>query len=489
MKTKNLLYILPLAALVACEPEIDEIEFNGGSADFSRTVAVGNSLTAGYQSGALDLNGQLNSLPKMVADQLQRVGGGEFKQPLLTGEKATKGVGIDRELLALGQVQPRFVLAPTTDCLGATSLGPVRAGAPYSAIPFLTGMESVAAQGPYNNYAVPGAKLVDLKVPFANPFYARLATSQTSTLLSLAASVQASFFMLWIGNNDVLNFATEGGDESPTGATITPDGAFDTDYKAAVDALIASGADQGVVANIPDITTIPYFTTVPIGTNTITVEQATQLNGPMAYGKYNAGLDQAAADTSNPITKGFTQAMADARKIRFTAGQINTFVVMDQSLTDLTPVNPGLTSMRQARPGELMTLTLSGDSIRCGPMWGTANPIPGRFHLTLDEISRINTAVTSYNQTIKSVATSKNLAFVDANARLKELATIGITESGINFSSTLVTGGAFSLDGVHPSTRGYAIIANDFIKAINSKYGSNVPKVDVASFSTIEVGK
>ena len=46
----------------------------------------------------------------------------------------------------------------------------------------------------------------------------------------------------------------------------------------------------------------------------------------------------------------------------------------------------------------------------------------------------------------------------------------------------VVTGGLFSLDGVHLTPRGYAIIANEFIKATNSTYGSNIPLANVASY-------
>ena len=139
MKTRKLLYILPLAALVACEPEFDDVDFNGGSADFTKTVAVGNSLTAGYQSGALSAEGQINSLPAILAEQLKEVGGGEFNQPLLTGEQGTKGIGVDPTLAVMGQVETRLALKGTVDCLGEASLGPVRKGDPYSAVPFLTG--------------------------------------------------------------------------------------------------------------------------------------------------------------------------------------------------------------------------------------------------------------------------------------------------------------------------------------------------------------
>jgi hypothetical protein len=48
--------------------------------------------------------------------------------------------------------------------------------------------------------------------------------------------------------------------------------------------------------------------------------------------------------------------------------------------------------------------------------------------------------------------------------------------------STFVTGGTFSLDGVHPSPRGYALIANKFIEAINAKYGSNLNGVNIGNY-------
>jgi hypothetical protein len=180
--------------------------------------------------------------------------------------------------------------------------------------------------------------------------------------------------------------------------------------------------------------------------------------------------------------------MADQRKIVFRKGQINTWVVLDPALTDLTPVNPNLRSFRQIRPGELLTLTTSGDSLSCFGL-GTQTAINPRNHLTLDEISAISNAIDSYNNVIKTAADANNLAFVDANARLKELANGGITINGVTFTDAFVSGGAFSLDGVHPSTRGYAIIANDFINAINAKYGANVPRVDVTSYPAIEVSQ
>ncbi|MBL4708304.1 MAG: G-D-S-L family lipolytic protein [Flavobacteriales bacterium] len=470
MKTKNLLYILPLAALTACEPDIDEPSFSAGSADFAKTVAVGNSLTAGYQSGALSADGQINSLPAMIAGQMKQVGGGDFNQPILTGDLASQGAGFSLALAGVGQVETRLALKGTVDCLGTVSVGPVRKGPNYLG---LAALAADVSSSTYNNQGVPGAKVTDLDDPaYANPYFSRM-RPLGKTMLTLATDLNATFFSLWIGNNDVLGYATTGGDDGVTGPNGLTDAViFQTKYEAAVTALTANGA-KGVVANIPNVTSIPYFTTVPIGTS-ITQAQADQLN--TAYAPYNGGLDQVAM---NP-------ALADeaaARKISFTAG-VNTFVVSDPSLTDLS--GSGLPSIRQIKAGELLVLTTPGDSIKCA-MWGTAKPIPGSYHLRADEIQKINAATDAYNATIKSAAQANGLAHVDANARLKELATTGITIDGIAFSSALVTGGAFSLDGVHPATRGYAIIANDFISAINSTYSASIPKLSVGSYPTLEV--
>jgi hypothetical protein len=65
---------------------------------------------------------------------------------------------------------------------------------------------------------------------------------------------------------------------------------------------------------------------------------------------------------------------------------------------------------------------------------------------------------------------------------MDKLVSGGITANGYTVTSAYVTGGAFSLDGVHPSPRGYALIANKFIEAINMTYGSNLKGVDLGTY-------
>lgn len=58
-----------------------------GQADFTHYVALGNSLTAGYQDGALFRSGQRNSYPAILAKQMERAGRKEvFKQDLMSDD-------------------------------------------------------------------------------------------------------------------------------------------------------------------------------------------------------------------------------------------------------------------------------------------------------------------------------------------------------------------------------------------------------------------
>ena len=98
--------------------------------------------------------------------------------------------------------------------------------------------------------------------------------------------------------------------------------------------------------------------------------------------------------------------------------------------------------------------------------------------LSSNEVAEVKVATDAYNLVIQAAATANNLAFVDAKSVMDQLSTTGIDFNSYNMTSTYVTGGAFSLDGVHPSARGYALITNLFIDAINAKYGSTLKKKD-----------
>lgn len=472
-------------------PPPEPINYTSGSADFSNYVAVGNSLTAGYSDAALFIDGQTNSFPNMLASNFALAGGGAFTIPFMAdnlGGATLGGQTIlgNRLILSFASGSP---LPVPVSGQGATEI-------------------SNTLTGPFNNMGVPGAKSFHLAAPgygsvagvplgAANPYYARFATSASATIIGDAAVQNPTFFTLWIGNNDILSFATSGGlgvdqtgnlDPSTYGSNdITDPNVFAGVLDGLLQTLTANGAD-GIMMNIPDVTSIPYFTTVPY--NAIPLDEATAGVVNQAYLPYNGGIQQALAALDG--TGLFTAEEAARRTINFSAGP-NAVVIIDEDLTDLGAINPafaGLPKYRQATPEDLLVLgNLSFLGTLANPndptsINGVAVPLADQWVLTPEEQASVLAAQTSYNQTISALAQAYDVALVDANGFLTTFAETGFPLSdGSTVSATYGTGGGFSLDGVHPSPRGYALLANLMVEAINAKYGSNLPGVDPLDYT------
>lgn len=484
--------LLALASLVfvGCNKDEDTVipvanssdgkELTAGTADFSKFVSLGNSLTAGFSDASLFRDGQLGSWANILAEQFKLVGGGEYKMPL-----TSNNVG---GLVFGGNPDPRF--GPRLFFTGVAT-NPLL---PASGVGITTNevLTSPMASGTYNNVGVPGAysfhllsdgygQASNLASGLANPFYVRFAAQGggAKSMLNYAYDQQPTFFSLWIGNNDVLGYATAGGvtkaQDANFGADITPVATFNFVYNTIVNKMATTA--KGVVSNIPYVNTIPFFTTVP---NAIALPQATvdQLNA--GYAQYNGGL--AAAAGAGLIT----QEEKNRRTLTFQAG-VNRLVMVDEYLSPIQ-LSPTiiLPKLRQTTSEDYLVLSSQGTTI--GQAYflagnGTAIPLADRIVLSKDEVLELKTATDAYNSIIKAAATAKGLAFVDSNLLLQQVASpFGVSESGYTIKSTFATGGGFSHDGVHPAPRGYALIANQFIKEINKTYGSNLKGVDLGKY-------
>jgi hypothetical protein len=67
---------------------------------------------------------------------------------------------------------------------------------------------------------------------------------------------------------------------------------------------------------------------------------------------------------------------------------------------------------------------------------------------------------------------------VDVRAALSRADRRGYVVGG-QWLTTDSLGGLFSLDGIHPTNTGYAIIANEFIKTLNRESAAGIPPVPV----------
>jgi lysophospholipase L1-like esterase len=470
-KTLRYFYIpifVGLLFLASCNPNTDDNNTTpgAGSADFTSYVAVGNSLTAGYADGALCTSGQKVGWANILSQQLKTVGmTTRFSIPLMPTED---GVGASEGSTGIPVLRTKYVLGYTTDCLGNKSVGPVPAnpGTSQAELYFYL-ITSVAQAGPYHNLGIPGIRVTDLfktNLATTNPFFTRIAYHPTDTLETYAAKVKPTFFSLWIGNNDVLGYAASGG----TG-TITPmDGPAGTGFKASLDAevkYLVGLTGEGVIADIPDITSVPYFNTIPY--NAIVLTDTTQvklLNA--AYTPYNNAM----------------AALGLAYRINFKLGA-NPMVIADKDMQ--LPAAYAKLKFRQMKSDELVILEMPTDSLKCAG-WGTQKPVPDEYILTENEIKTVTDATNAFNSLMQEEAKQYNLAFVDFNTIMKEIdKNGGVTEDGIKFTTKFITGNLFGLDGIHLAPRGNALVANYFIDAINKKYGSKIAKVDVSTYPPI----
>ncbi len=537
---KNIYIYIALASFgfVACEPEFNQpledtpiAVQSSGIADFSTYISIGNSLTAGFADGALYRDGQENSFANLLANQMKSAGGGEFNIPFMPDNiGGFKGF----EDIDFGT---RFVL--DVDTQGNQTPSPLSETANND---IATRAEGTS----FNNMGVPGAKSYQLLLPGlgnpnnvvrcplrANPYFARFAQTPLSTIIGDATAQAPTFFTLWTGNNDVLSYATSGGapEEQCDGSILEATnqvGTFSLDLSTATpqdvaqayrtvantygsndisdpalatttialiaNTLTANGTNntRGVVANIPEITSIPFFTTVPNNALVLTAEQAAGLTG--FFGLY-------ANITGNPNFA-----------FQFNEGP-NRFIIRTVPTSETNPIG----DFRQMTENELLLLTIDQNALRTEG-YGSARITPeiagilqtigagGTFDpadvpkiltavnaindedvLDTTELEELSAAITAFNTGIASVVDANpNIVLYDANSRLKELSG-GITSEGITVTSEFGSGGAFSLDGVHLTPRGNAVIANDLIEIINSNFDATLQPVPVGSFNTITI--
>jgi lysophospholipase L1-like esterase len=381
----------PLAAIQAAQMK------NIGN--FSNTVFLGDSLTAGYQSGSLLDTQQVHGWAALVATQAKF----NITLPLIAPPGAPS-------VLQLESLGPPPVIAPTP---GTT-----------------TGRDNPATQA--TDLAVPGAFLNDIAntVPLANPApgqqqinqlvlgFPGLGYGQNFSQATFAVNAQPTTIFLWAGNNDALVAALTG-----TPASMTSVANFTTQYTALITQLSALTPAHLVIANIPDVTLVPYL--------------------------------QPAA-----------------------------LVLAEYSAATHLPVAT-LSALFGIVPGDYVTLEDGFAEINAILAGTQKTPISDAGVLTAAEVVTVKAQVTAYNGVIAQQAKSANATLVDINALFTKVATSGITINGYT-GTTGFLGGVFSLDGIHPTNTGYAVVANTFIDTMNSSMGTKITDIDLGSITAAD---
>jgi len=417
-----------------------------GNANFARYVALGNSITAGYQSGTLYESAQIYSYANLIAKQV----GTNFEMPLVS----------DPGLGGRMEIQSMSPFSVYTN--------------PASGVPL-----NLNYPAPYNNLGIPGALTYDIlfakssttcaSYVFANspnPYFdliLRNSSLNLGTPLEQALAQAPTFITLWIGNNDVLGYATSGG-TSPAAPTPTAD--FQQLFGGISQGLSQYAAQSHagvVVANIPNVAAIPFFTTVGL---------QIAMNTSIPWGSLPLGFVYQKAGETGIGSGSATQQDLLTGKVLVTLLGSTYATLLGQ------PTGKFYRDKHfPALPAGIDTTMPFG--------FHPQNPFPNAYVLDPGEITISDNAVASYNSIIAGLAQTFGFGLVDINTKFNQFRaadfTTGTIINGIVFKTLYVTGGLFSLDGVHPTNQAHAIVANEFIKVINSKFGATIPLIDVAS--------
>lgn len=487
---KNTHYYLSaglLILLAGCQYEFPEevIEQPGsGEADFTKIVAVGNSLTAGFMDGALYNRGQENSFASILAEQMKEAGGGEFNVPSINSENGFYSLGSN------GAILGRLIL---TSDPNTGSISPAPIGAGDFPTPF------AGDKAALNNFGVPGVTLGTALIPetgnpdhpLFNPMYGRMASNPgTSTLIGDAAAALANggtFFSFWLGNNDVLGFAT-GGASNP--AILTSDTDFQARLGAALGGMLSANPEaKGVIMNIPSFDVLPHFNLI----NPLAIQLPAAIRPELGAGlaQLNAAINGWNAGVSaNPQLTDPVKA-ALIRPTLSNNFDAYPLLILDPSLSDAAVPLPGgetfiIPKIRNITEDDGIKLPLTaqaalGQGVGISPLSPLNEAQFDAFYLTKAEQEEIQAKINTFNgyMSAAAAANAERLLLVDVNDFLNQVVQGMVSHANIGLTASIVPpNGAFSVDGIHPNARAHAFIANLIIEGINEKWSANIPQAN-----------
>jgi hypothetical protein len=409
------------------------VEDRLGEIDPRRIVAIGDDFAAGAADGALYAAAQTLSLPALLAAHL---GGEPILQPLVSDAGLSLD-GSDAGRLRLLSLEPIALVRE-------------EAGTPL-----------VPSPGrPFDNLGVPGALISEALVAessatssLGNPFF-DLVLGGRGTFAEQAVELDPTLVLLWIGTSDVLGFVAAGGDPDLAPGLPTPVGTFAIAYEALLEALLAT-TDQVVLFTIPDPRSMPIARAVP-----------------------GIVLDP---DTGQPVMITVIEPVIDP----VTGEPVVDPVTGDTLLAQRQSTVPLLGPAGPLAPGDLVLLDAlplleQGIGIPA-PVGGTGASLPDRAVLDAAERIDVGVAVAGYNQTIAALAADRDLALVDVHALVEALAAGNFVSDGVLLAGDYAVGQAFSLDGATFTPKGYGVVANLVIDALDLRYMASVPHLRTAN--------
>ncbi|MDX9734638.1 MAG: hypothetical protein RBU36_10970 [Thermoanaerobaculia bacterium] len=423
--TKNaLLLALALALVATASPA-------AAQADFSKFVAIGASVDAGFLDNCWVRYGQVDSWNAILARQ---AGAPAFEQPLLD--------------------------TPGTGCMYLISLAPQFGTRPAQVKPL-----NLTLPRPYDNLSIPGytlqAALTKKGPSSASDVAGLVLRTLNATQVEQAASLKPTFVSIGLFGNEILGPATSG--TAVDGVTVMPAAMYAASYQAVVDTLKAAqgGTGKGVAQLIPDITTIPFTSTIP----------------PFI----TSGGQVVMGPNGQPLT------FLSSRGGDATGGGAGVAPIPATSLVNITA-----SAFLATGYGIPCAVLDAGGAPANDPRRTNCNkPLPDNANAQLglpgvvlypEEVALLKARGAEFNEQIRAIATAAGYKVFDTTAFFTDLRTHGREYAGITVNAAFLSGGLISYDGVHPTSLGYAVWADEMVRFINANYGTTIPRPDLSAY-------
>ncbi len=414
-------------------------------AQFDKYVALGDSITASFQGLCLVTRHQEASYPNLIAGSL---GIGDFEQPLFAEGTLTPNPAINK-CLGFVVIGASIGVGPVSDQLAPTNL---------------------SLQRPYDNLGIPGATAADLvNLTSANPTgntanrfaFAILRNNIPGSPLNGTSAVQQAYFLmaeeapnlvtLWIGNNDVLGALLSA--VAIEGVTMTPEPIFEAAYAEILATLGPLVATTIVTLNIPDVSAIPFATTIPPVVLNPATGQPLIVNGSTVplLGPGNTAYPCPGGAPACPLPSG----------------------------TLVTLQAQALLQQGFGIPCAVAPLPQCNNPLPDGQFIPPSTLVPGVL-LYPNEVAAISAKVDQLNGVIADQSAGASAITVDIHAIFNEIRDHGYEIGGITLTSTFGTGGIFSADGFHPNNVGQALVADYIVQALNESEDAGITRPNIA---------
>ena len=439
MRKTPLVALAAALALAGCVGDGDELvtttppTAQGGTL-FTSYVAMGNSITAGYQSGGIVDSLQLRAYPVLLA---QRAGATNFTVPLLARPGCT----------------PPFT-APLTP---ATNVPPCA----------LRDTAGTGAQRFVGNVAVPGVTIGDLfaiNPAASNAVLYNLITGGRTQVAAMRAA-DPTFVSVWIGNNDALG-ALLTGNLGPAAAgadsTLTRLSVFQGRLNLLVDSIKAENPQGVMLVGVVDaVVAAPLFQ-------------------PGAY--FFLSRDAGGLFQGKPVNNNCSPVTALGTPNPLAANLVSFSIVANANFPEIN-CDPAAYPVGDPRRGALLIDTQEQAVVRAriaqyNAALQAAAAANNWIYVDPNAILAPFLAQTDASGRYQRIRKCQALAGATTPAQFQTavLTSCPVPPTGATapFAAPNFFGSLISFDGVHPSSEAHRILAGAFAAAINTKYGTTL---------------